>query len=64
MDLKADGLPDPPLDAVAHDSFAKRARSGEPDTGTCRALRLAQAERRKKRPRKAGALVVNSTEVL
>ena len=52
-----------PLDSIAHDGFAERARSCEADPWPV-ALRLANTKSREQRSGTPGTLVVNSSEVL
>ena len=62
IQMEADSLANAPFDAVADHGFTKGARSSEADTRPI-GLRLADAERREKRARETGTLIVNSSEV-
>ena len=61
--MKAYGLPDTPLDTVAHHSLTDGARQSKADVGTIR-LRFPKAESGEQGAGKAGPLVVNSPEIL
>ena len=63
VDVKADGLANPPLDTVAHHGFSKRSRTRKPDARPAPSG-LAQAKSRKERTRKPGAFIINSPEIL
>jgi hypothetical protein len=63
VQMKAHCVTQAPLDAVAHNGFAERARHRETDPWSVR-LRLADAESREQRTGMPGAFVINSAEVL
>ena len=62
IQMQADGLADPSLDAISHHCFAEGARAGEADMGTFR-LRFANAKCRKQGSGEPGSLVIYPAEV-
>jgi len=62
IEMQADGLPDPSLDAIAHHRLAQRPRRSEADSGPA-GRRLPDAESREKRPAETGTLIIDSTEI-
>ena len=62
IQLEADGLADPPLDAISHHGFAEGARAGEANMRSFQ-LRFADTESRKQRSAEPGTLVINPAEV-
>jgi hypothetical protein len=63
IQMQADGLADPPFDAVAHHRLAERPGDGETDTWTGRLL-FANAESGKERTRKTEPVVIYPSKVL
>ncbi len=59
----ADGLTQPPLDAVSDHGLAERARNRKPDAGSS-GVRVAEAKGGKARTREPATLVVDPSEIL
>jgi hypothetical protein len=61
--MKADGLSDTPLDAVAHHGFTQSAGYGKTDAGTI-GLWLADTKSGEQGAGEPATLVINSSEIL
>lgn len=61
-EVKADGLAEAPLDAIAYHRFSDGARQGKPDSRSI-GRRFANAESREEGARESGTSVVNPAEI-
>lgn len=63
IEMQTNGLAHSPFDAIAYNGLTERSRYGESDTRTV-AAGFADTKGGEERPTVAGALVINSSEIL